>query len=150
MTLDEKLCATLKSVFTKYHESNTITNDEIINAIINYINLYENDYRIASSLMDEERYEEALAILEEKINKDVWLRHVLVPGYTLEEERLKKLANFLRNYRCIKRIDLLPFHKMGNFKWKEAGIIDEFACIREPMAEEVAMAEEIMKFAMEK
>ncbi|MCL2023329.1 MAG: radical SAM protein [Oscillospiraceae bacterium] len=53
----------------------------------------------------------------EKTGKDVWLRHVLLMGYTLEENALKTLAKRLKPYTCIKRVELLPFHKMGETKW---------------------------------
>lgn len=54
----------------------------------------------------------------EKTGKPVWLRHVLVRGYTLDEPQLRQLAERLRSYRCIERIELLPFHKLGEPKWE--------------------------------
>ena len=90
--------------------------------------------------------ENELATLDycEEIGRDVWIRHVLVPNYTLEENRLKELAKFLQKYKCIKRIDLLPFHKMGGFKWQELGLTDELANINEPAETEIQMAENII------
>lgn len=76
----------------------------------------------------------------EKTGKPVWIRHVLVPGKTLFEKdasgtlfadekdfleanpQLQNLAEKLLHYTCIERTDLLPFHKMGEFKWEEMGI----------------------------
>ncbi len=58
----------------------------------------------------------------EKTQKRTWIRHVLVPGLTLETEKLKKLAAFLKQYTCVEKVELLPFHKLGEFKWKELGI----------------------------
>lgn len=54
----------------------------------------------------------------ESTHKDVWIRHVLVPGYTLDEARLTRLADFLLRFACIRKIELLPFHKMGEYKWE--------------------------------
>lgn len=54
----------------------------------------------------------------EASGKAVWIRHVLVPGYTLDEVRLSRLADFLLRYACIRKIELLPFHKMGEYKWE--------------------------------
>lgn len=79
----------------------------------------------------------AWALLDycEKIRKPVWIRHVLVPGKTLFERdssdtlfadrkdfldanpQLQSGALRLSLYSCIERIELLPFHKMGEFKW---------------------------------
>ena len=53
----------------------------------------------------------------ESLHKPVWIRHVLVSGYTLETEALQKLAKRLLPYRCIQKIELLPFHKLGEPKW---------------------------------
>lgn len=57
----------------------------------------------------------------ETTGKRVWIRHVLVPGYTLKKEQLHKLGKLLADYRCIERVELLPFHKMGEYKWAELG-----------------------------
>ena len=80
----------------------------------------------------------------EKTEKPVWIRHVLVPGWTLDEDKLQKLAAFLRPYKCIKRIDLLPFHKMASFKWANLNLTDPLAGTSEPSAEEVEKAQQII------
>lgn len=54
----------------------------------------------------------------EQTGKPVWLRHVLVGGYTLDEGQLVRLAKLLEPYSCIERIELLPFHKLGEPKWE--------------------------------
>lgn len=66
----------------------------------------------------------ALATLDycEETGKPVWIRHVLVPGLTLDRAKLEALAAFLEPYRCIEKVDLLAFHKMGCFKWRELGL----------------------------
>ena len=58
----------------------------------------------------------SLALLDycESVKKPVWIRHVLVPGFTLVQERLEELAEYLSGFSCVERIELLPFHKMGN------------------------------------
>ena len=53
----------------------------------------------------------------EVIGKPVWIRHVLLPGFTLKKEKIEELAEFLQAYKCIERVELLPFHKMGEYKW---------------------------------
>lgn len=52
----------------------------------------------------------------------VWIRHVVVPGLTDSEEEAQALARALLPYPNIQRVELLPFHKMGEFKWKELGL----------------------------
>ncbi len=58
----------------------------------------------------------------ESIQKRVWIRHVLVPGITQDDSLLHKLGKFLSSFSCIESVDLLPFHQLGSFKYKELGI----------------------------
>ena len=50
-------------------------------------------------------------------HKPVWIRHVVVPGLTLDETQLRALGDYLRVFECVKRIEPLPFHKLGEHKW---------------------------------
>ena len=91
--------------------------------------------------------ENALALLRycEQQKKPVWIRHVLVPGYTLEAGQLNQLAEELKQYSCIQKIELLPFHKMGEFKWKELGREYLLYDTREPSEQEILQAKEIFR-----
>ena len=86
--------------------------------------------------------ENALATLDycEQTGKDVWIRHVLVPGYTLNPDKLQRLADKLSRYSCVKRVDLLPYHTMGLYKWESLGLTCKLADTPTPTAEEIAMA----------
>jgi pyruvate formate lyase activating enzyme len=55
------------------------------------------------------------------MNKPVCIRYVLVPGLTDKFDEIEGLAAFLRELGNIERVDVLPFHKMGEFKWAQAG-----------------------------
>jgi len=65
----------------------------------------------------------ALATLDycETIQKPVWIRYVLLAGYTMDDEQLAAMADYLAGYNCIERVELLPFHKLGEPKWQELG-----------------------------
>ncbi|MDR2526068.1 MAG: radical SAM protein [Oscillospiraceae bacterium] len=67
--------------------------------------------------------ESALATLSycEATSKPVWLRHVLLPGWTLERAQLEALGRLILPYKCIERVELLPFHKLGEHKWGALG-----------------------------
>ena len=54
-------------------------------------------------------------------SKPVWIRHVLLKGFTLDDHDLEALAQRLKPYSCIERVELLPFHKLGEPKWAEVG-----------------------------
>lgn len=58
----------------------------------------------------------------EEIGKDMWIRHVLVPGFTDDEASLVKLGEFVRSLSHVKRFELLPYHSFGVFKWQKLGI----------------------------
>ncbi len=81
----------------------------------------------------------------EEIGKPVWIRHVLLPGYTLKKERLEGLADFLKSYKCVQKTELLPFHKMGEYKWevlKEKYLLYDTPA---PTAEETEEAKNIFR-----
>lgn len=65
-----------------------------------------------------------LELLEycEQVKKEVWIRHVVVPGYTDNLADIEKMAEYLKNYSVVKRIEVLPFHKMGEYKWKQLNL----------------------------
>jgi pyruvate formate lyase activating enzyme len=81
----------------------------------------------------------------EKTGKPVWVRHVVVPGITLDEAKLDALARYLASYRCVEKVELLPFHKMGEFKWRELGLDYELAATPAPTADEMRRAKAIFE-----
>ena len=54
--------------------------------------------------------------------KPVWVRYVLVAGLTDSPEEIAQIADFTANLGNVERVDVLPFHQMGAFKWKQLGI----------------------------
>ena len=55
-------------------------------------------------------------------NIPVWIRHVVVPEITYNEEYLTKLGEFLAGLKNIKALDVLPYHDMAKSKYKELGL----------------------------
>ncbi len=79
----------------------------------------------------------------EETHKPIWIRHVVVPGITLKKEMLERLADFLSQYTCIENIEILPFHKMGEFKWENLNLAYSLSATPEPTKDEVKMVKEI-------
>lgn len=52
----------------------------------------------------------------------VWIRHVVVPGLTDDDAELKALADYVSRYDVVQKIEWLPYHTMGVFKYRELGI----------------------------
>lgn len=90
--------------------------------------------------------ENALATLEycESVGKRVWLRHVVVPGITYDDEALKAVGELSRQYSCVEKLELLRYHKLGASKWDGLGIQDPLAETPALSAEEFARAKEIV------
>ena len=57
----------------------------------------------------------------ESMGKAMWVRYVLVPGYTDDADDVEKMAAYVSALKNVERVEILPFHKMGEFKWKELG-----------------------------
>jgi pyruvate formate lyase activating enzyme len=53
--------------------------------------------------------------------RKVWIRYVLVPGLTEDPDDIAKIAEFAGGLGNIERVDVLPFHQMGRYKWKQLG-----------------------------
>ena len=77
--------------------------------------------------------------------KDMWIRHVLVPDLTDDEEGLVRTRDLIRELKTVKRVEVLPYHILGLFKWQKLGIPYTLDCVRTPTAEEVKKAEEILE-----
>jgi pyruvate formate lyase activating enzyme len=54
--------------------------------------------------------------------KPVWVRFVLVPGWTDDMAEVRRIANFAAELGNVERVDVLPFHQMGRFKWEKLGM----------------------------
>jgi pyruvate formate lyase activating enzyme len=52
----------------------------------------------------------------------VWVRYVLVPGLTDDLDDIRKTAAFAGGLGVVERVDVLPFHQMGKYKWERLGI----------------------------
>ena len=80
----------------------------------------------------------------DEIHKPVWIRHVLVPERTALEEDLLALRAFLDTLHNVERVEVLPYHTMGVFKWEKLGIPYPLEGIAPPTAAQIARAREIL------
>ena len=74
----------------------------------------------------------------------VWIRYVLVPGVNDDEATLRKTAAFIETLANVKRVDVLPYHTLGLFKWRELGLQYRLEGVPPPGAESVKLAREIL------
>ena len=76
--------------------------------------------------------------------KAMWIRHVLVPTVTDDEAGLGKMADFISGLKTVEKIENLPYHTLGLFKWKNLKIDYPLEGISSPTPEEVAKADKIL------
>lgn len=67
-----------------------------------------------------------------EINQRVWIRYVIVPTYTDDINSAKLLANFISPMKNVERLELLPYHEIGVYKWKEYGEKYELSHVNPP------------------
>lgn len=77
-------------------------------------------------------------------NKPVWIRHVLVPGWTDDEEDLSSLNLFIDSLSNVQKVEILPYHKLGVYKWKELGLRYELEGVEPPTETEVQRAKALL------
>ena len=79
------------------------------------------------------------------IGKDMWIRHVLVDGITDNDEYLKKLAKFIDGLKTVKKIEVLPYHNLGEVKYEKLGMNYPLKGVEPPKKERVKNAEAILQ-----
>lgn len=72
--------------------------------------------------------------------RPVWIRFVLVPGLTDDPQDIAKIAEFAAGLGNVERVDVLPFHQMGRYKWKNLGIEYKLQDVEPPSPEAVERA----------
>lgn len=75
---------------------------------------------------------------------EMWIRHVLVPGLTDDEDGLFNLKKKLDEWKTVSRVEVLPYHTLGLFKWEKLGIPYPLAGVLPPSEEQIRRAEEIL------
>ena len=73
-------------------------------------------------------------------HRPVWLRYVLVPGLTDDPEDIGKTASFVAGLGNVARVDVLPFHQMGRYKWAQLGLEYTLDHVEPPAPEVVEWA----------
>ena len=77
-------------------------------------------------------------------NKRIWIRQVLVPNYTDDENDLKELSNFLKTLKGVEKFEILKYHDLGKFKWENLKLKYPLERYRVANEEDVKRAKKIM------
>lgn len=78
------------------------------------------------------------------IGKTMWIRQVLVPRYTDNEQDLLKLKEFISSLKTVEKVEILPYHDLGKFKWKSLGVKYPLEDTRPATQEDVDRANKIL------
>ena len=73
---------------------------------------------------------------------EIWIRFVLVPGFTDDVENVEQVANYVASLATVSRVEVLPFHQMGRDKWESLGMKYELGETPPPSLELVARVRE--------
>lgn len=74
----------------------------------------------------------------------MWIRHVLVPGLTDGEDGLRAMDGFIRSLRTVERVEVLPYHTLGLFKWQALGLAYPLDGVPTPDEEQVRRARQLL------
>lgn len=72
-----------------------------------------------------------------KLNKKVWIRFVVVPGWTDSIENVDAVAKIVTRWPNVERLEVLPFHQMGQDKWETLGLQYKLDGVEPPSKESV-------------
>ena len=78
-------------------------------------------------------------------NIPAWVRFVLVPGLTDNEQELHDLAKYLTTLKNVQKVGILPFHQLGAYKWQDLNIKYKLKDTPEPSLEQTERVRDIFK-----
>lgn len=77
-------------------------------------------------------------------NIKMWIRQVLVPGYTDDEQDLLKLKQFINSLKTVEKVQILPYHSMGKYKWEKLGLNYPLEGVPDANKQDVERAKKIL------
>lgn len=80
--------------------------------------------------------------LSENGNK-MWMRQVILPGITDSKEDIIKLRQFVDTLNTVEKVEFLPYHSMGKFKWSNLGVNYELENLKDATMEDIKRVKEI-------
>ena len=74
----------------------------------------------------------------------IWIRQVIIPGITDDEQDLIKLKEFIQTLKTVEKVELLPYHTLGKHKWTDLGLEYELEGIPEATYEDISRAKKLL------
>lgn len=76
--------------------------------------------------------------------KPMWIRQVLIPGFTDDKQDLLDLKDFINSLKTVQKVEFLPYHTMGKYKWHDLGLKYELDDVRDANDDDIKRAKEII------
>ena len=105
--------------------------------------------------MDDEIHREYIGVPNAKIFQfmreldqrsiPVWIRHVVVPGYTDDRQHAERLSHFIAQFKVVQNVELLPYHEMGIHKWEAVNERYPLQGVQPPSDEVMAMIASVFR-----
>ena len=124
--------------FSKFNELMKVT--DLV--MLDIKNINEDEHKILTGWSNSNIIDMAKYLSD--INKPVWIRHVLVPGGSDNDEQLIKLDEFIKTLNNVDRVEVLPYHTLGTFKWEELGIDYPLKDVNPPSKERIENANKLL------
>lgn len=81
----------------------------------------------------------------EKRNQPVWIRYVVVPGYTDDDHSVRLLGEFIKDMKNIEKVELLPYHRLGAHKWEAMGEKYQLDGVEPPSKEKMVHIQQLLE-----
>lgn len=143
-----KRCKELR-IHTALDTSGFVDNKDV-EELLKYTNLVLLDIKHAN----DEKHKEITGVSNKKTIEfaknlsdkgiDIWIRYVLVPGYTDNTEDLLQARKIIDNIKTVKKVEVLPYHTMGKYKWEQLGKEYILEKIDVPTKEQIDNAQKIL------
>ncbi len=85
-----------------------------------------------------------MAKYREDMGKIMWIRYVLLPGWNDQEKYLRALGEYFKDYKMIQRLEILPYHTLGVYKYKELGMKYKLSKVLPPTEKNIENARKIL------
>ncbi|MFV0483526.1 MAG: pyruvate formate-lyase-activating protein [Bacteroidales bacterium] len=141
-----------KDIHTNIDTNGSVFNSHVVELLDKYTDLVMIDIKHTNEegynkLTGGNRLERVLQLTEhrERTKKPFWLRYVLIPNITDNEDELIKLGETFKDYKYLEKIEIQPYHHLGIHKWEELGEEYQLKGTKENTPEQLKRVEELLK-----
>ncbi|OMF38645.1 pyruvate formate-lyase 1-activating enzyme [Paenibacillus sp. FSL H8-0548] len=110
---------------------------DVLDLILLDLKMIDEKKHIALTTQSNERIKRMAQYVNEQ-KTPLWIRHVVIPGVTNDPADVDMLAAAIAMLPTVQKVELLPYHEMGAFKWKQLGLTYELEHIKPPDGEQLA------------